>query len=135
MCYCGHSGIIPYDDVLGFELSDLGYVLPSERFAHFGGAHFVSLSRLRVVLALLVLVVQYVAVLRVLSQVVAFQLLGSQFLGFLAFVAASFVDRQYAAVTPEFDIAFAAAPSMALALTARVSIARHCDPCESAFVP
>ena len=116
-------------------MSDLGYVLPSERFAHFGVAHFVLLSLLRVVLALLVLVVQYVAVLRVLSQVVAFQLLGSQFLGFLAFVAASFVDRQYAAVTPEFDIAFAAAPSMALALTARVSIARHCDPCESAFVP
>jgi len=97
LCYCGHSAIIPYDDVLGFELSDLGYVLPSERFAHFGGAHFVSLSLLRVVLVLLVLVVQHVAVLRVLSRVVAFQLLGSQSLDFLAFVAASFVDRHYAA--------------------------------------
>ena len=135
MCYCGHSGIIPYDGVLDFELSGLGYVLLSERFAHFGVAHFVSLSLLRVVSAPLDLVVQYVAVLRVLSRVVAFQLLGSQSLDFLAFVAASFGDRHYAAAIHEFGIAFAAAPSMVLALTERVLIACHYDPCESAFVP
>ena len=54
---------------------------------------------------------------------------------FLAFVTVPFVDRHYAAVTPEFDIAFAEAPLMALALTARVLIACHYAPCGLVFVP
>ena len=113
---------------------------------HFGVAHLILPSLLHVVLAPTALavrcaVVHYVAavdcvvVLHVLPQDAEFQLWASQFVSSLVSVAAPFAEQHYVVAIPEFDIAFAVALLLVSALTARVLIGRHYDPCEWAFAP